>query len=70
MVRRQFSGVQFSSGTIVLESPRWIPRLINFLKLLPRSQIMSPRPIKEYVFYPGHKEALSLVIFEKIGGPH
>ena len=49
---------------------RWLPRPINFLKLPPRSQILPPRPINEYVFYPSHKETLYPVIFGKIGGPH
>ena len=49
---------------------RWLPRPINFLKLPPRSQILPPRPINEYVFYPSHNETLYPVIFGKIGGPH
>ena len=51
------------------DAPRWLPRLIYLLKLPPPSQIITPRPINEYVFYPAHKETLFPVIFRKIGSP-
>ena len=43
------------------DAPWWLPRSINLLKLL-------PRPINKCVFYAGHKETLSPVIFWKIDG--
>ena len=53
-----------------LDAPRELPWSINLLKLLPRSQIKTPRPMNEQVFYPDHKETLSPVIFGKTGSPH
>ena len=41
---------------IVFPVPNYVPPL--------------PRPIHKKVFYPGHKEVLSPVIFGKIGEPH
>ena len=40
--------------------------LIILLKLLPRSQIMPPRPINEEIFYPDHIETSSPVISVKL----
>ena len=39
------------------------------MKFSPWFQIMPPRPINEQFFCSCHKEALFLVIFEKIDGP-
>ena len=52
------------------DAPLCLALSINLLKLPSRSQIMPPRPINEYVFYPSHKETLFPVMFGKIGGPH
>ena len=54
------------TGTLFIhpvQVPRWLRGLIILLKVPPRSQIMSPWPINEKVFYPGHKETLPQVIF-------
>ena len=40
------------------------------LKVFFWSQIMPLHPVNEKVFYPSHKETLSLVIFAEFGGPH
>ena len=53
-----------------LDVPRRLPRSMILLKVSPRSQIMPPGPITENVFYPGHRETLSPVIFGKNGGLH
>ena len=45
---------------------QWLPRSIILLKSSPRPKIMSPRPINRKIFYPGHIEVLSPVIFGKL----
>ena len=47
-----------------------LSQLIILLKVPPWSQIKSPLPIHENVFFTGHKETLFPVIFEKISGLH
>ena len=59
----------------LVQVPRWdapwlLHQSINLLRLSPRSRIMLPRAINEWVLYPGHGEVLSPVIFGGVCGPH